>query len=399
MNRRVYSLAALSMALAAGVMLAVTFSKVPLRSADGAQGAGTSPAGLAATLATTAASQLGALTAPAAMTGPATTLASGTLPLEPGAHDPAMIKEGDYYYVFYTGGLINELRSKDLIHWDPVRAAAPGAGAAGRGGRGRGGILPAAPAWLATDLPTNRGDLWAPDISFHDGKYFLYYAGSSFGSRNSGIGLSTNKTLDPASKDYKWEDVGLVVRTQQSDNYNAIDPNWVEDEKGQGWLDFGSFWSGIKLIKVGKDGKADPADKTMYSIAARGAGSTAIEAPFIIHEGRYFYLFVSWDRCCQGLRSTYRVMAGRAEKITGPYVDKDGVDMAKGGGTQLLAGDRKRIIGPGHEGLFKDGNRWLMVHHFYDGNTPNGTSRLQVRPVTFDEKGWPVVGKAMNSAG
>ena len=71
----------------------------------------------------------------------------------------------------------------------------------------------------------------------------------------------------------------------------------------------------------------------------------------------------------------------------------------QGGGTEVLAGDGKRIIGPGHEGLLKDGDRWLMVHHFYDGNTPNGVSRLQVRPMTFDKEGWPVVGKAINSPG
>ena len=90
-------------------------------------------------------------------------------------------------------------------------------------------------------------------------------------------------------------------------------------------------------------------------------------------------------------------MVGRATKITGPYVDKEGVDMLQGGATQLLAGDGQRLRGPGHEGLFKDGDHWLMVHHFYDGNSTNGTARLQVRPLTFDAAGWPVVGKAINS--
>ena len=168
------------------------------------------------------------------------------------------------------------------------------------------------------------------------------------------------------------------------------------DEKGRPWLTFGSFWSGIKLMPLNEVGKPDDTDKTMYAIAARAAGSTAIEAPFIIHKGKYYYLFVSWDSCCRGVNSTYRLMVGRAEKITGPYVDKQNADMAQGGGTQLLAGDGKRLIGPGHCGLFKEGDHWLMVHHFYDGNT-GGTSRLQVRPVTFDEKGWPVLGPAINS--
>ena len=350
MKRTTYLLAALTILLLAGMLW--------VRAEAAATKAGGGPTTLGSTL-------------------PAAGAASS--PVEPNTHDPVLIKEGDTYYVFFTGGNVAALHSTDLIHW--TRAA---------------NLLPRTPAWVATELPGVRG-LWAPDIAFYKGKYLLFYAASSFGSRNSAIGLATNKTLDPGSKDYQWEDGGMVIRSTQTDNYNAIDPNFVVDEKGQPWLAFGSFWSGIKLRKLTDEGKPDPLDPTLYALAARAGGSTAIEAPFIIHEGRYYYLFVSWDRCCAGLNSTYRIIAGRAEKITGPYVDKDNVAMAQGGGTQLLAGDGKRIIGPGGQGLFKDGDRWLMVHHFYDGNTPNGTSRLQVRPVTFDERGWPVVGKAMNS--
>jgi arabinan endo-1,5-alpha-L-arabinosidase len=398
MRRSTYLIAALTLLLVAGILVVMTLSLEKTRQVEvgspnlspalPSPGEAGPPTALAraSSAATSGAAGPGSASLPgtAFSIQPGRSMATtGTRPLpqEPGTHDPVMIKEGAYYYVFYTGGLINALRSKDLLNWE-------------RNAR----TLPGVPNWVRTEVPSNRGDLWAPDISYYKGKYFLYYTASTFGSRNSGIGLATNKTLDPASKDYSWSDDGLIVRTQNSDNYNAIDPNFVLDEKGQPWLNFGSFWSGIKLIKLGEDGKPDPKDKTMYSIAARKPPETAIEAPFIIREGSYFYLFVSWDRCCQGVRSTYRIMVGRAEKITGPYVDKDGVDMAQGGGTQLLAGDGKRIIGPGHEGLFKDGDHWLMVHHFYDGNT-NGTSRLQVRPVTFDGKAWPVLGKAVNSPG
>lgn len=318
-----------------------------------------------------------------------------------------MIKQGDYYYVFYTGGFINAIRSKDLLHWEspaatPTTGTAPTPAPTGRGGRGGGrgprpaSVFPGMPNSASAILPSVNS-LWAPDIALFKGRYLMYYAASSFGSRNSVIGLATNKTLDPASKDYQWHDDGIVVQSQNSDNYNAIDPNFVLDEKGRPWLTFGSFWTGIKLLQLGDDGKPDPAHKTLYSIAARAPGSTAIEAPFIIHEDKYFYLFVSWDTCCRGLSSTYRIMVGRSEKITGPYLDKTGADMAKGGGTQLLAGDAQRYIGPGGQSLLKDADRWLLVYHFYDGNTPNGTSRLQIRPLSFDNQAWPTLNKPLNS--
>jgi arabinan endo-1,5-alpha-L-arabinosidase len=386
MNRATYLIAALTIVLVAGILLVITLSlqKSPPETVREPYTNAVPPTPPPA--APNPRPAFGSAASPGTPSARATVAAPvPRLPLEPRAHDPVMIKEGDYYYVFYTGGLINALRSKDLVTWVPSPRTLPGI-----------------PDWVRSEWPNNRADLWAPDIAYFNGNYLLYYSASTFGSRNSGIGLATNKTLDPASRNYAWRDAGMIVRTHDSDDFNAIDPNFALDERGQPWLAFGSWWSGIKLIRLNQEGKPDPNDKTVYSLAARKPPETAIEAPFIIREGRYFYLFVSWDKCCQGVRSTYRIMTGRAEKITGPYLDKDGVDLAKGGGTQLLAGDGQRLRGPGHEGLFKDGGgggRWLMVHHFYDGNTPQGLSRLQVRPVTFDNAGWPALGKALDSPG
>ena len=56
------------------------------------------------------------------------------------------------------------------------------------------------------------GDLWAPDISFYNGKYQVYYSGpQGSGQNESAIGLATNTTLDINSPDYKWQDEGLVI--------------------------------------------------------------------------------------------------------------------------------------------------------------------------------------------
>ena len=54
------------------------------------------------------------------------------------------------------------------------------------------------PEWAREAVPRTKG-IWAPDISFFNGLYHLYYSVSTFGSNHSVIGLATNKTLDPAS--------------------------------------------------------------------------------------------------------------------------------------------------------------------------------------------------------
>lgn len=288
-------------------------------------------------------------------------------------HDPVLAKEGERYYLFSTGSRLIMICSADMIEWTWC-----------------GRVFDQNPDWLTAAVPgLETGDLWAPDISYFNGKWQLYYAGSTFGSNRSAIGLATNVTLDPESPDYAWEDEGLVIASQPTNNWNAIDPNFILDEDGQPWLAFGSYWSGIKLRKLDPaTGKPANDDTTLYSLAQRVGGSTAIEAPFLLHRGDYYYLFVSFDACCQGAESTYHVRVGRSSTITGPYVDQAGVPMLEGGGTLILSAyDRWR--GPGHNGIYHDeaGTDWL-VYHAYDAKEV-GIPKLRIEAIEWDAAGWP----------
>ncbi len=306
-----------------------------------------------------------------------------------GTHDPSIVKAGNTWYVFATGrardgGQFQIRCSIDLHAWHFC-----------------GHVFDQIPAWIRKDSPGTR-DLWAPDISYENGEFRLYYAYSLFGKNTSGIALATNKTLDPTSPDYKWIDHGLVLKSQASDNYNAIDPNFILDAHGHAWLTFGSFWSGIKLRRLDdRTGMVSTTDTKLYSLATRNhpenaapasanlpADWEAVEAPFIVRHGRYYYLFVSWDLCCRGTKSTYRTMVGRSSKVTGPYVDASGVPMMQGGGTQLLAANQ-RWLGPGGESvLMQPGDHDLMVFHAYDAHT--GKPALQISTITWNG-GWPHV--------
>lgn len=291
-------------------------------------------------------------------------------------HDPVIIKESDSYYVFATGGSIR--RSKDLIHWTLA-----------------GKVFTTSPDWWVTEVPGVRGSYWAPDISYRKGTYRLYYAISTFGKNESAIGLATNKTLNPDSPDYQWVDQGMVLRSHRDDDFNAIDANLVTDAKGRQWLNFGSFWGGIKMRRIDPaTGKLSTEDTKLYSLAAHvpgtvgGPGKNTIEAPFLVRSGTYYYLFASFDHCCRGANSDYNVVVGRSRSITGPYLDASGKPMLEGGGTRLTSGtDLWR--GPGHEGvLLQPGGPDLMVFHSYDGTT--GKPFLQISTIQW-ENGWPRV--------
>jgi arabinan endo-1,5-alpha-L-arabinosidase len=285
---------------------------------------------------------------------------------DPVAHDPTLIKQGRWYYEIITGdsGTRTYLpirRSTDLVHWTYT-----------------GTVFDTPPSWVAEELGVTPADFWAPDINYFDGEYHLYYAASSFGTNNSVIGLATTKSLDRP----QWVDRGLVLRTTSGvEDVNAIDPDVSFDRAGNAWLSYGSFWDGLRMRRLDvRSGLLSTTDATEHRIASRGG--MAIEGPSITWHGGWYYLFVSFDFCCRGVNSDYRVMAGRSRSITGPYADAAGRPLTEGGGTQILAGYND-FAGPGHGDVYGD----LFAHHYYDradGGAPKGS----IRRISWVH-GWP----------
>ena len=261
-------------------------------------------------------------------------------------HDPStIVKHGDTYWLFATGRGVSSWRSKDLVKWEAGPA-----------------VFEGPPKWVADVVPGNRGHFWAPDVIRHNDKYLLYYSVSTFGKNTSAIALASNATLDSADPKYKWIDEGVVIRSGPKDDFNAIDPQIIRDAGGKLWMSFGSFWSGIKLVELDpKTGLRIAADSPVHALAQK----EQIEAVALYRHGDYFYQFVNWGWCCRGVKSTYNMRVGRAKEIAGPYLDQEGKDLLKGGGTLLLETDG-RYIGPGHAGVLKDGDRYLLSYHFYD---------------------------------
>ena len=288
-----------------------------------------------------------------------------------GVHDPCIIRQGETFYLFCTGPGVPIRTSKDLYHW--TRA---------------GDVFAALPEWVKRDVPGATW-AWAPDISRLDGEYRLYYSVSTFGSRRSCVGLMTNRTLDPADPAYRWVDRGKVIETRESDDWNAIDPAVFLDSRGRPWMALGSFWSGIKLVRLDLKAGKPPADAPVEPIAAR-PGEHAIEAPFVTRRRGYSYLWASFDHCCRGADSTYRIVVGRSRAVGGPYLDREGKRLLDGGGTAVLSGAGD-VRGPGHCAVIAVGGTDYLVHHYYDA-AHHGRKTLQIRPLAWDADGWPTPG-------
>lgn len=298
-------------------------------------------------------------------------------------HDPCIIRQGDTYYVFCTTqrgdapGQISCRTSKDLLTWKRT-----------------GTVFDGTPSWISETISDVRG-LWAPDISHHKGRYWLYYAASSFGSNVSAIGVATNASLDPSSPDFHWKDEGLVFQSRKSDDYNCIDPAHFVDRDGQRWLAFGSFWGGLKLMKLDPATGKSPNSPQLITLAARPepeGGPDPIEAAFLIERNGWYYLFASYDFCCKGAQSNYYTACGRSRRITGPFVGRDGRRMTDGAGVVVLKANNQeeggRWRGPGHCAILRDEAQDYIVYHAYD-RLHDGIATLRIAPIVWSSDGWP----------
>ncbi len=288
-------------------------------------------------------------------------------------HDPSLVRDGLDWYVFSTGdpavagGTIQVRRSRDLQNWEYA-----------------GNVFQQIPTWATTAVPgvTN---LWAPEVHKHGNTYYLYYSVSTFGSNRSAIGLATNTTLDPRRPGYAWIDRGLVTSSGPANDYNAIDPAIIDDDRGVPYLALGSFWSGIRMFKLQwPSGMLAPGQGEPLRLADRFVPPNAIEGASIISKSGYYYMFVSLDFCCQGTNSTYKIAVGRSTEVTGPYYDRLGTPLQHGGGTVILS-QNGTMFGPGGPSASVD----MLAYHWYDA-TANGDFKLGIRTIKW-ENGWPTV--------
>ena len=302
---------------------------------------------------------------------------------QPMVHDPVMAYEDSTYYIYSTGMGIQQMTSRDGKTWT-VRHQP---------------VMSVIPQWTRDSVPGFRHHVWAPDVIQWHGRWWLAYSCSTFGKNGSAIGLLSTRKLNSGL----WDDEGCVVSSRENrDNWNAIDPNFIIDDNDQAWMTWGSFWDGIQMVRLDTTmhvakGERPRTIARRYASRDRNvpanptskyAGTNAIEAPFIFRHDGWYYLFVSWDYCCRGAQSNYRVAVGRSRQVDGPYLDRSGKDMRDGGGTLFLEGDKKQFEAVGHCAAYHVNGEDIFICHGYS-IAHQGASILVQRPIRWTADGWP----------
>jgi arabinan endo-1,5-alpha-L-arabinosidase len=308
--------------------------------------------------------------------------------------DPALIRAQDpsdsHWYMYCTTDplngedrdsdgnlifrLIPVLRSTDLVNWVYVGEA-----------------FSERPDWVADTV-----GLWAPNIEFIAGRYYLYYTApdTDAGGSAIGVGVSDSPTgpfVDSGAPVVEPHAASCCPGSRRW----VFDPDVIADPSGQLWIYYGSYFGGISVRRLSADGlRSDPASQLEVTIANRYEGG------HVIYRDGFYYLFASATDCCRGSLTGYSVFVGRSPTPTGPFVDREGVSLVAGrvGGTPVLSMNGNRWVGPGHNFVFQDAaGDWWTMYHAIDRNDPYfaGAVGFTKRPVLLDPvdwiDGWPTV--------
>ena len=299
-------------------------------------------------------------------------------------HDPAIVYQSGSYYALSTDpggssqvGYIPIYKSADKLTWTRV-----------------GQVFGSVPSFVSTYFAPNAFKVfWAPDVSYFNGLYHVYYAASGFGLNYSLIGLATSPTMNPSDANYAWTSQGMVLASVTTDNFNAIDPSILVDTDAGGnlthvWMQYGSFWGGIYQREINPaTGLLSTTNTAVTNLATRPSVTrrSRSKGPNLVKRNGYYYLFVSLDSCCASnpASSNYKIAVGRSTSAQGPFLDMNGTSMLNAAAGRfccrgmerrgMLPGGLTALIGaPGGDviayhalNLAQNGLDYLFVNYAY----------------------------------
>ena len=279
--------------------------------------------------------------------------------------DPTVIRAQDgYFYLYATEDTHNVpiYRSRDLVTWRYAGTAFTD-------------------ATRPMDMVPN-GGIWAPDINYVGGQYVLYYSKSEWGkSWECGIGVAVSDRPDRG-----FHDAHKLFISSEIGIENCIDPFFIQDDDGGNWLFFGSFHDiyGVELTADGLQLKE--------GTEPRKIAGGLIEATMIVKHGDYYYLIGSAGTCCEGAKSTYRLVMTRSRNLFGPYFDRNGRS-ATGDNFSPLLNASPQVYGPGHCSEFVTddaGQTWVLYHGFQASDVDAGRVTYLDR-IVWGADGWPTI--------
>ena len=284
-----------------------------------------------------------------------THLSAQTLVLPGDFPDPTVVKINDSYWATATTSnwapAFPLLESKDLIHWEL-----------------RGHVFPSLPAWADYYF-------WAPEISYDNGKIYVYYSAHKRGG-NLCVGVASADNPEGPYTDH-----GPLICQQAG----SIDAWPMRDKDGKLYLIWKEDGNSRKLptpiwaaeMDEGRT-KISEEKKELFRNDAAWEGNL-VEGVSMIRQGDYFYAFYAGAGCC-GRACSYRVGVARAKNLLGPW--------EKYPDNPVVAASEEWKC-PGHgTPVVKDGEFYFLYHAYDKESNVYAGRQGVISEFTFTDDGW-----------
>lgn len=256
--------------------------------------------------------------------------------------DPSIVRvESDYYmthssFNYYPGLIV--WHSTDLIHWERISHA----------------------------LTKNVGSVWAPDLVFVNGKYYIYFPAGG-----------TNWVVYADSPKGPWsEPIDLKLS-------GFIDPGHVVDDQGIRYL----YLSKGYVVKLTDDGLAT-AETPVFNYEGWqypkewSTECFCLESPKSTVKDGYYHLITA-EGGTAGPATAHMVVSARAKSPYGPFENSpyNPIVHTKNRG--------ERWWNQGHGTLVDDVNgNWWIMYHGYEKNFQTLGRQTLMLPIEWKEDGW-----------
>lgn len=274
----------------------------------------------------------------------------------PGDHpDPSVVKIGEYYWASATTSnwapAFPLLQSRDLIHWQ-VQSH----------------VFPKLPAWADYYF-------WAPEISYENGKVYVYYTAHK---KNGNLCLGIASADKPEGP---YKDHGTLM----CQNAGSIDAFPMRDEKGKLYLIWKEDGNSVKsptpiwAMEMNESRTALIGEKKELFRNDAQWEANLVEGVSMIRHGEYIYAFYAGAGCC-GRECSYAMGVARAKNLLGPWEKYE---------KNPLFTDDQNWKCPGHgTPVEKDGRYFLLYHAYHAQDNVYAGRQGLLKEFRFTNDGW-----------
>ncbi|KAJ3394738.1 hypothetical protein HDU84_006881 [Entophlyctis sp. JEL0112] len=276
-------------------------------------------------------------------------------PVFPGDHpDPSILKDGDIYYLVHSSfdvypGLVI-YTSRDLINWTPVTAALS--------------------EWV--------GSVWAPFMTKHLGKYYIYFPAR-------GAGPATNYVITADAVAGPWSSPHDLHAALPPGFPSYIDPSHIIGEDGKRYM----FVAGTHYMQLTDDGHEIV--QSTFKLAVKDwpipdswvVEGPAPEGPKVARVGDYFYLNVAQGGTA-GPPTSHMTLSYRSKSVHGPW------ELSPYNPVIYTASPADPWWSKGHGTLVEgpNGRDYYVVFHGYEKDYATLGRQTLLSPIEFTDDGW-----------